>query len=570
MTAKPKKTSKDSIYIDIEDEITSVIEKVKASGSKVVALVLPKRYGTLQSAINLKLLKRGSVSAQKSIVLITSDATVVSLAGAIGIHVARTLQSRPKVPVVSKQDDSDITIESQVEGAAIESDTKLDPSAPIGKLADGPIATETDETIEVGDHEPLDAKKISKLDKKKSKNEKLDKKLKIPNFNKFRVKIIIAAVLLMLLGAGWYLGANVLPAATIIISTNTSKIDASIDFNADSSLEELDLDENNVPAYRLEIKKASTEKVPTTGELDEGAKANGFMTLTNCIPFDGGFTVPVGTVFSAGGLNFISTESAEIPPSSYTGSSCVTAGVDTPVVADGAGSKYNLTSRKYSVPDDYTSNNGSMQANGSDMAGGTTILVKVVAQADIDAAKQQALDKLSEDSLTDITGLFTADQAIALAGSLENEKPTLQQDLGIGEKTSEVSISVSVTYYMYGIKRDHLTKLIEKNIIDKIDTTNQSVQNTGLDEADIRINNSSKEGVYSVSINTTAIAGPSLDVGAIASEVAGKKLGETNSNISSRPGITNVDIKYSPFWVLSTPDKTEKITIILVESSKND
>jgi hypothetical protein len=567
MTAKPNKPSKDSIYIDIEDEITSVIEKVKASGSKVVALVLPKRYGTLQSAINLKLLKRGSVSAQKSIVLITSDATVVSLAGAIGIHVARTLQSRPKVPVTSKQDDSDITIESQVEGAAIEADTKLDPAAPIGKLADGPIDTET---IEVGDHEPLDANKISKVDKKKSKNEKLDKKLKIPNFNKFRLKIIIAAVLLMLLGVGWYLGANVLPAATIIISTNTSKIDASIDFSADSSLEELDLDENNVPAYRLEIKKASTEKVPTTGEVDEGAKANGFMTLTNCIPFDGGFTVPAGTAFSAGGLNFISTESAEIPPSSYIGSSCVTAGVDAPVVADGAGSKYNLTSRKYSVPDDYTSNNGSMQANGSDMAGGTTILVKVVAQADIDAAKQQALDKLSEDSLADITGLFTADQAIALAGSLENEKPTLQQDLGIGEKTSEVSISVSVTYYMYGIKRDDLTKLIEKDIIDKIDTTNQSVQNTGLDEADIRINNSSKEGVYSVSINTTAIAGPSLDVGAIASEVAGKKLGETNSNISSRPGVTDVDIKYSPFWVLSTPDKTEKITIILVESSGND
>ena len=51
--------NKDVIYIDVEDDITAIISKVKASKEKIVALVPPKRVGVLQSAVNLHLLSRG-------------------------------------------------------------------------------------------------------------------------------------------------------------------------------------------------------------------------------------------------------------------------------------------------------------------------------------------------------------------------------------------------------------------------------------------------------------------------------------------------------------------------------
>jgi hypothetical protein len=47
---------KDTIYIDIEDDITAVIERVKGSPEKLIALVPPKG-AALQSVVNLKLLK---------------------------------------------------------------------------------------------------------------------------------------------------------------------------------------------------------------------------------------------------------------------------------------------------------------------------------------------------------------------------------------------------------------------------------------------------------------------------------------------------------------------------------
>ena len=46
---------KDTIYVDIDDEITGIIDKLRNSDAKVVALVLPKRATVFQSIVNMKL-----------------------------------------------------------------------------------------------------------------------------------------------------------------------------------------------------------------------------------------------------------------------------------------------------------------------------------------------------------------------------------------------------------------------------------------------------------------------------------------------------------------------------------
>ena len=90
--------SKDVIYIDIDDEITSVIDKVRDSDGRIIALVLPKRASVFQSIVNMKLLKRAATESKKRLVLITSEAGLLPLAGAVGLHVAKSLQSKPEIP----------------------------------------------------------------------------------------------------------------------------------------------------------------------------------------------------------------------------------------------------------------------------------------------------------------------------------------------------------------------------------------------------------------------------------------------------------------------------------------
>src|SRR5688572_8007635 len=102
--------NKDVIYIDIEDDITAIIGKVKQAGTKIVALVPPKRAGVLQSVVNLKLLQKAAGSADKRVVLITNDHSLVALAAGLSLPVAKNLQSRPEVPVVDmpKIDDEEV------------------------------------------------------------------------------------------------------------------------------------------------------------------------------------------------------------------------------------------------------------------------------------------------------------------------------------------------------------------------------------------------------------------------------------------------------------------------------
>src|ERR1051325_6917294 len=90
--------NKDVIYIDIEDDITAIIGKVKEASNKIVALVPPKRVGVLQSAVNLKLLQKAAKAADRRVVLITSDHSLMALAAGLSLPVARNLQSRPEIP----------------------------------------------------------------------------------------------------------------------------------------------------------------------------------------------------------------------------------------------------------------------------------------------------------------------------------------------------------------------------------------------------------------------------------------------------------------------------------------
>ena len=71
---------KEVLYLDVEDDITSIISKVKASKHKVIAVVPPKRIGVLQSAVNLRLLARAAKQDEKHLVLITNNHALLTLA----------------------------------------------------------------------------------------------------------------------------------------------------------------------------------------------------------------------------------------------------------------------------------------------------------------------------------------------------------------------------------------------------------------------------------------------------------------------------------------------------------
>lgn len=69
-----------------------------------------------------------------------------------------------------------------------------------------------------------------------------------------------------------------------------------------------------------------------------------------------------------------------------------------------------------------------------------------------------------------------------------------------------------------------------------------------------------------LAIETTAMTGAEIDTEAIRHDVVGKKRGEIERTLSELPGVKDVIVDYSPFWVYSTPKSADKITVVVEQT----
>ena len=75
------------VHTDIDDEVTSVFDRVKAKPSDLVYIVVPHRAVLFQSIVNVKILKRKAKDMNKDIAFITKDKSGVYFANKCNIPV---------------------------------------------------------------------------------------------------------------------------------------------------------------------------------------------------------------------------------------------------------------------------------------------------------------------------------------------------------------------------------------------------------------------------------------------------------------------------------------------------
>ncbi|MDP9211996.1 MAG: baseplate J/gp47 family protein [bacterium] len=80
-----------AIYLEPDEEITSVVDRLKELDDEDVAIIVPKRAALLQSIVNLKLLRYQAEQQGKRISIVTSDKTGRNLAAAVGLTVHQKL-----------------------------------------------------------------------------------------------------------------------------------------------------------------------------------------------------------------------------------------------------------------------------------------------------------------------------------------------------------------------------------------------------------------------------------------------------------------------------------------------
>jgi hypothetical protein len=92
-----------TLYIDIDEEITSIVDRVRKAQAFEIIIVAPKRALLLQSLVNLKLLKKETDRRKKRVMIVTQD------------RIGKKLIEKAGIMVQGKIDDSMVENSEEVE-----------------------------------------------------------------------------------------------------------------------------------------------------------------------------------------------------------------------------------------------------------------------------------------------------------------------------------------------------------------------------------------------------------------------------------------------------------------------
>lgn len=536
--------NKDVIYIDVEDDITAIISKVKASNEKIVALVPPKRIGVLQSAVNLRLLARAADQSKKRLVVITNNHALMSLAASASLPVAKNLQSKPELAPIAALDidDGDDVIDGN--------------DLPIGEHAKQAEDTAVDSAIAgtaVGASQLAQPPKPGQA----AKAGRAKAGTKVPNFNTFRKKLVLGVGAGVLLIAFLVWATIFAPRATIVVAAKTSDSSVNSKVNVGDKLT-TDVAKNTIKAAKVLKSEKKTVDFGASGSKNAGEKASGTVSFRNGSP--NAVSVPAGTILTTNGLNFATTGSVTVPAATLSfscqpnnlcpGTATVT------VMAPEGGAKYNAASGSMSgAPSGVTAN---LQ---NPTSGGTDKIVKVVTAEDV----QEAREALAEGETKGVEAQLKTQlkNATAIEGSYRVDYTEVKStpEVGAESESGNAILSATVVHGMYGISNSELDKYLDAYLKKQLAANkNQRVYDNGQDKAKFQDVSNTGEGAE-LTVVATAEVGPLLDEAVITKLALGRKTGEIQESLQSIQGIQSVEVKYFPFWVSSVPGDEKKVNV---------
>ena len=509
--------NKDVIYIEPEDDITDILANIKDAKNKIIALVPPKKAGVLQSAVNFKLIAKTATQHEKTVVLITSDNSLLALADKVKMPTAKTLQSKPKLPNSDSAEEFGDKDEEEPDDAI--SDDDAEEPEEEEEPVEEPHHKKTEKASKKDDAKKASAAVVAKKakdvdleldaddvesddDEKSSKKEKSDKKksIKVPNFKKYRKFIILAVVLLVVFCSFGYWATAIAPRAKISVKVKTTaaNFNQTVSFVTDETKSD---PENGIfYAEKKDTTKKASADFEATGQVDKGAKASGTITVTrpkgdSVSADDLNFSIPANTTVTINGKQYMVTEggsaNATLADLETCGGTvfapkvCLKKDISSgkiAVVAKEVGEGYNIAAVTSGISLS-VSTNKKYTVTSSAMTGGTSKIVKVVSPEDVEKANNELTGETDKEAREELTSQFSSDyilisNSFAVENSGFTTSPSVNQEVGDGVTPK---IARETKYVIYAVKKDDINTYIRKIAEEKIkgDKT-QMIYSTGV------------------------------------------------------------------------------------------
>lgn len=613
--------NKDVIYIEPEDDITDILAKVKNAKNKIVALVPPKKAGVLRSAVNIKLIAKTAARSNKTTVLISSDESLMKLAMAANIPVAKTLQSKPQLPkdfsrpdmgeepsnVIEAKKSEDKAEKAEVEESVVKKGEKVaekadDEVRPPFKVAKdegakkGALKAEDDEVLEL-DSEDLKEKKSVRGAKKALPT-------KVPNFKKY-LKFIIAGGVALVLIIAFVIWAKVSAHADVNVKIKTSETNFAEKVTFVTGEDSANAEEGIFFAEQKTVDKKVETEFEATGELDKGQKATGTIQVilrggndvawSQCSSLDQGASINAGATFVFGEVAYKATEGISASVDDFgvldkSGKSCrlkkdVVLG-SVPVEAVENGEKYNIAATSnWTMPGINTWYSDKVRFSSSEMSGGSSDIVKVVSKDDIEKAKTSITMPSDDQIREELAGEFDSDYLIIKSSlSATDPKYTSDPDLeGEVKDDKKPKLTLERSYSVYAVKRADVNAFISKKASANIGDNTQTIYSTGVSGFEKKLTSNSDtsakaskdtvffdsyknaDGEITAKLKSVVLTAPEVSEEMILDNALGNKKSDVYRKLKSINGVSEVTIDVKPFSTIPKDQNRVNITIELVK-----
>lgn len=569
--------NKDVIYIEAEDDITDIISKIESSKEKIVALVPPKKSGVLRSIVNIKLISKAGQTAEKNIVLVTTDASIVKLAAMVRLPVTKNLQTAPSIPTLDDTDSEPATTEKE---EITEEPAEDDEETSILKVADALKAEkETPAPADEVKEEKLAEKEEDETDDKKAAAAKPEKKAKAPQskfmewFTAYKKWILIGsgagALLILFLVWAFVIAPSV--KISVSVRTNSNNFSENITFTTDQTKES---SEDGV--FYLETIQEETEKTlefQATGSKNVGEKATGSVVVYSFFRGDGStIAINAGTSFTYGDLTYYADEDAYL---SWNGndSACNNAGsiarygclvyLRVPATAAEPGERYNI-----STEDNWRTSNNSVRVESGEFDGGSDKTVTVITEQDVESVKEriESTAKAAETTTLDALKEKAGEGKLIITSSFKQSFSEPVVTPAVGEAVEDgvtPVVKITSTATLYAIDevkvKEFITNKARISDTQKIYTINNPFVENFI----------ATDTGFAGKLKTSYKFGPKITDEDILELVKGKGIGDIQHTLKSIDGVGTIEIEKSMPWVNAAPSDSNKITIELtVEGDK--
>jgi hypothetical protein len=551
-------TERENIFVENDEEIPSIIARIKSAKSRKIALVVPRGSAVLQSLVNLKLLKKQAKDLDKEMHLVTTDSVARNLASQAGLEVYETIHSnKPSLEPKRKLPQTDKVI--RIDRTAPE------PSqVPIHHFQDSndrktAPTSDSSQSGQVGGEERKPEDQPLTVKESGTGEGKRDGVTKLGRFSSIRIslrpgprigktKVIIGGILTVIILVLLYF---FIPRAVITLVVEGEDFEDSLRIEVNTSIKTISLEERRIPGHLAEVERQTERSFQASGVKNVGEKSQGQVTFYNYWSTDVQ-TVPAATVLSKDNRRFLTMADVSVPGATLSlseGSIVTNPGTASGAVqAAEAGEEYNVSAGKFSIVSFSSDKQKKFYAESSQaFSGGSTREVIVVSAEDLEKASQELRNSLSQEILAELKE--KNQDKIVLGDAIEYTITSRQATAQENQEIRDFSLALRLRGQAIIFGKE----TFQKSFVDLVRLELPEDKDLHLDTDDQFVisvkENDIEEGRLIVEGSIKAQIVPKLDQARLKKIIYGKKAAQAKELLEAQPDIEAVEIDISPQWL---------------------